>query len=235
MLRVSVSAVKRSCRFCYFGSHVSFVCLLVLQAVAPRNVSGVTLSDNLGASTYYTELIGGSNDIAAAFRTDGSSYTLDSVTALMKQDQAGGLALSLYTNAIMQPVNDLGSQPGTLLGVLSSPASYPMTLGAVTFGGSNLSLSPDSTYWLVMSAPKSGGYEWAYAAGNNGTGVGFYPSWGTSNDGGQSWYTDDLQPMQMSVTADVATPEPNLCGLMLLGFGLVAPALKARISQRRIA
>jgi len=181
-----------------------------------------TLSDNLSAPTYYTELINGSTFITAGFQTGNSSYTLSSVTALMQQDTPGTLNLSLYSNATQPTAYDLGYQPGTLLGTLTSSGAYPGTLGQITFDGNNLPLSPDTTYWLVISSP-TGAYEWAYAADNSGSGVGFYPSWGTSTDAGTSWYTSDLQPMQMSVTADPATsstPEPGVSSLLLIGLAL---------------
>jgi hypothetical protein len=181
-----------------------------------------TLSDNLSAPTYYTELINGSSFIAAGFQTDGSGYTLSSVTALMQQDAPGSLSLRLYSNAPQPAPSDLGFQPGTLLGTLTSSGVYPGTLGQATFSGNNLLLAPDTTYWLVMSSP-TGTYEWAYAADNSGTGAGFYPSWGVSTDSRTSWYTSDLQPMQMSVTADPTsstTPEPAVTSLLLVGLAL---------------
>ena len=182
-----------------------------------------TLSDNLNATTDYTELINGSTFITAGFQTDHSSYTLTAVTALMQQDAPGTLSLGLYSNAAPSLANDLGSQPGTLVGSLTSPGSYPTALSQVTFGSNSLLLSPDTTYWLVMSAPTSGTYEWAYAGDNTGSGVGFYPSWGVSTDAGRSWYTSDLQPMQMSITADPVsnTPEPGVASLVFVGLALV--------------
>jgi hypothetical protein len=181
-----------------------------------------TLSTNLSAPTYYTELINGSNFITAGFQTGDSAYILSSVTALMQQDAPGTLNLSLYSSAPQPAANDLGVQPGTLLGTLTFSGSYSSALSQVTFGGNNLQLSPDTTYWLVMSST-TGTYEWAYAADNSGSGAGFYPSWGTSTDSGASWYTNDLQPMQMSVTADPAVssvPEPGVTSLSLMGLAL---------------
>jgi hypothetical protein len=181
-----------------------------------------TLSNNLNDTTYYTELVGGSSYITAGFQTGDSGYVLNSVTALMQEDTPGDLTLSLYSNAMQASPNNLGFQPGTLLGTLTSSGAVPATLGDATFGGNNLKLAADATYWLVMSAPGSGSYEWAYAADNSGTGAGFYPSWGESTDSGKSWYTDDLQPMQMSVNADAvtSTPEPGVSSMVLVGLAL---------------
>lgn len=193
-----------------------------------------TLSDNLNAKTYYTELINGSTFITAGFQTDNSSYTLTSVTALMQQDAPGTLRFSLYSNAAQPSANNLEFQPGTLLGTLTAPGTYSKTLGQVTFSGSNLLLSPDTKYWLVMSAPAGGTYEWAYASDDTGSGAGFSPSWGISTNAGQSWFTDSLQPMQMRVTADPisSTPEPSVASLLLLGLTLGAP-MSLRLSSHR--
>ena len=83
-----------------------------------------------------------------------------------------------------------------------------------------------------MSAPTSGAYEWAYAGDNTGSGVGFYPSWGVSNDAGRSWYTSDLQPMQMRVTADPVSsvPEPGVSSLLLVGLALVGVKFEVFLS-----
>jgi hypothetical protein len=196
--------------------------LFAAALIAAACSQAATLSDNLNSPTYYTELINGSNFITAGFQTGDSSYTLSSVTALMQQDTPGALSLSLYSSATQPVAYDLGFQPGTLLGTLTSTGTYPATLSQVIFGGNALTLAPDTTYWLVMSSP-TGMYEWAYAANNDGAGAGFYPSWGTSTDSGASWYTNDLQPMQMSVTADPAVssvPEPAIAALFFVGLAL---------------
>lgn len=192
---------------------------LILTAAAPA----ATISDNLNAATFFTEVVNSSSSIAAGFQTDNTSYTLTSVTVLMSQNTPGSLNLSLYSNAPQSPPNDLGFQPGVLLGNLTSPGGYPSMLSQVTFGGNNLPLAPDTTYWLVMTAPSGGAYEWAYAAGNDGSGVGFYPSWGVRTSPGTTWYTSDLQPMQMRVMADPAVnviPEPAVSSLLLAGLAL---------------
>jgi hypothetical protein len=137
----------------------------------------------------------------------------------MLQDSPGALNVTLYSNARMQPANNLGNEPGTMLGSLTAISSFPSSLGQVTFSGNNLRLAPETTYWLVMSAPTNGSYEWAYETGITGSGVGFYPSWGISNDSGTSWFTDNLQPMQMSVIGGPVSsiPEPPDTWLVLVG------------------
>ena len=95
-------------------------------------------------------------------------------------------------------------------------------------------LAANTTYWLVMSAPISGSYEWAYAAGDSGSGTGYYPSWGISSDSGSTWFTDNLQPMQMSVigTPVSVTPEPSAFCLVLLGVGVFMGIANQLLSRR---
>ncbi|MBV8867127.1 MAG: hypothetical protein JO210_17150 [Acidobacteriaceae bacterium] len=208
--------------------------LTLLFALGAR---ATTLSDNLTSPTFATELINGTTWITAGFRTASSSYLLNSATFLMQQDSPGTLNVALYSSTAMQPANNLGYQPGSQLGSLTATATFPSLLGQVTFGGNNLLLTPDTTYWLVMSAPISGSYEWAYESGNSGSGIGFNPSWGISNDSGASWFTDNLQPMQMSVkgTPVSATPEPDAVRLVLLGVGMVMGTANKLQSRRKFA
>jgi hypothetical protein len=194
------------------GRWITATCLLF--AVLASVGSAATLSDNLNAPTEYTELTFGSTWVAAGFGTDSGSYRLGTVTTLMQQDAAGALHLDLYANG--------QNQPTSLIGTLTSPSTYPTeTIAPTVFGGSNLLLTPNTTYWLVMSAAGSGAFEWAYSTGHEGAGSGFQGTWGVSTDAGASWYTSDLQPMQMSVTAEpagAAVPEPGPASLLLLAL-----------------
>jgi hypothetical protein len=198
-------------------SLVSFTLLAALCAGA------TTLSDNLAASTFGAEQVTGPNWLTAGFRTDSSSYVLSSVTVLMQQDTPGTLNLALYSNTTMQPANQLGFQPGAPLGSITATKSFPSLFGPVTFSGNHLMLAPNTRYWLVMSAPVSGTYEWAFEEGNGGSGVGFYSSWGDSGDSGTSWFTSSEQPMQMTVIG-TAIPEPVAFWLILLGGAVLTRA-----------
>lgn len=208
-------------------AHYSLISALFLATLCAQ---ATTLSTNLTAGTEYTELIEGSTWITAGFGTDASSYNLTLITALMQQDAAGTLNLDLYSNA--------NNQPARLLGRLTDPGSYPAGgLGPASFGGANLSLAANTTYWLVMDAPVSGTYEWAYASGNAGSGPGFKGTWGVSANSGTSWFTSDWQPMQMSIEANSisGTPEPGSSCLLLCGSLLVAAnlGLRKRNSRRK--
>lgn len=196
--------------------------LLAAVPLLTREASADTLSNNLNAVTNYTELISGSSWTASSFATGNSSYVLSSATLLMMSDAPGPVSLSLYSDSSMKP--------GSLLGTLGAPASFSSgTLTPTVFGGNSLTLAPGTNYWLVLNASGAGSYEWAYAADNTGTGIGFTHRWASSVDSGVIWSSSDLQPMQMRVEATPAistTPEPSEVSLVFAGVTLVF--LKAR-------
>lgn len=163
---------------------------------------------NLKASSFGAEQISGSNWFTAGFRTDSSGYVLSSVTALIEQDMPGTLNLALYANTTMQPPNQLGN--------LAVPAILPSFFGRVTFSGNHLMLAPNTTYWIVMGTPVSSSYEWAFEDAKAASGVGFYSSWGMSQNSGNSWFTNAEQPMQMSVIG-TPIPQPVTVWPVLLG------------------
>ena len=163
----------------------------------------------------------GSSWLAASFGTGDATYQLDSVTLLLANPIAGAAVVDIYT--------DGGQQPGSLVGTLTSPSSYLGPLVETTFTAGGITLSADTTYWAVLHAT-SGEFDWGWASGDSGTGVGFQDTWSSSGDGGNSWFTFapvttpagvtlGTDPLQMIVTASV--PEP--CSLTL--WGLVAGLL----------
>ncbi len=203
-------------------------CLLppLMSLVAPQ-ANAETLSDNLNATTTYTELISGSQWVSASFGTGNSTYTLTGVTLLMQSDSGGTAALDLYSNT--------DGTPAARLGTLQAPSSFSSTLTPTSFGGDSLKLSADTTYWAVLK-PESGTTEWAYTDDNTGMGVGFQHNWAISYDAGSGWYTSDSQPMQMRVDADPASaiPEPGSVRLLLMvgGFAGVGFALR-KLARRK--
>ena len=171
-----------------------------------------TLSDNLSNPTDFTDIASGDTWLAAGFGTGNSSYLLNTVTLLMSGSSTGTAELDLYSSS--------QSQPGMQLGTLTSPASYPVDLGATSFAGQNLLLSPNTSYWLVLKGI-SGEFEWAFTNSNDGAGIGFQHLWGTTGDAGASWFTSDIQPFQFRVTADptaAPVPEPGPMGIMIVGL-----------------
>lgn len=173
------------------------------------------LSDNLSEATADLEYLSGPTQVAAGFKTDYQSYYLDNVMLWLGNPVPGQAALSLYS--------DNASQPGSLVGTLLSPSLYFPDLASMTFGGNNLFLEANTSYWIVLQA-LSGQFTWGWTESNFGTGPGFVGNWAVRTSPG-AWTTFDGEPTQMQVNA-TATPEPG--SLALLGAGLLGLGFFAR-------
>ena len=154
----------------------------------------VVLSNNLSTASGGTEAATGSTWLAASFATDASAYTLDSVTLSLANSVSGSAQLSLYSDGTLEP--------GSLIGTLTSPASYSSSLASTVFTSGSLSLTASTTYWVVLKAT-TGQFDWSWAAADTGSGVGFQTSWAYSDDAGTNWWGDDTYPFQLSVAASV--------------------------------
>lgn len=165
-----------------------------LLALAALSVSATaqSLSDNLANPSSGTEVAAGSRWLAASFGTDSSTSTLTAVTLLLANPVPGAARVDLYTDA--------GLEPGSILGSLSSPATYPTELAEATFTTAGIPLDASTTYWVVLNAP-TGELGWSWSADDTGTGVGFRHTWAVSDDAGSAWWSIDIYQTQMGVTA----------------------------------
>lgn len=184
------------------------------------------LYDNLGNTTlteamYETDTWG-----ASQFTTDGNSYILKTVDLLLYRTGDTTAQLDIYSN--------YGNVPGTALGTLASPVSIPLnTAEKVTFTASGISLSANSTYWVVLHAP-TGQLWWSYTDDSTGTGPGFSTINTFSGNGGSSWATPiDYYPNQMQVNADIAAvPEPSQWAMIgVTALGVTGYALRRRLAK----
>lgn len=187
------------------GAATGLALLLAWEGSASGDV---VLSDNLGGAIGNTELVSGNRWMTASFGTDSQSYLLNAVTLMLYG--SGTAQLNIY--------GDNAGHPGTLLGTLNSPASYPGSLSTVTFDGNPISLSANAIYWSVLRA-QGGSFYWAWTTSNTGSGVGFQGKWGNSSDAGSSWTVFTEEPQMMGVTA---TPVPEASTLVAGGI-LILP------------
>jgi hypothetical protein len=199
----------------------SFLMLAVLMLGGIMFIPGVTyaittLSDTLaGDNSTFIFVIdqgstGGSTQwVASSFGTDNTSYDLNTVTLLMTQIGTTTAEVSIYT--------DNSNAPGTQLGgALTSPASYIGSPGLALFTASGITLSPNTTYWVVLKAVGPTGYlEWEQSSG--GSGVGYLPGTRISSDSGEHWLVE-TNPMAMKVEATTVPLPPAVA---LLGAGLI--------------
>jgi MYXO-CTERM domain-containing protein len=200
-----------------FG-RITTVLLAALCSVSAY--SQVTVS-NLDNTVSYESSVYWTNWLAGSFTTDSSNYSLSSVTVLLNA------VLNSSTPLILSVYSDNTGLPGTLLETLSG--SNPTTGGQFTFTSSGLTLSPDTTYFLVGSTPGYGVYHWNYTTDTSelitgGSGWTLGNDMWTSNNSGTSWNNSSGAPFMFSVTATSAVPEPGAYATLA---GLAALALLA--------
>ena len=201
----------------------------LLTSLLALPVCADTLSSNLTSTSGGSEAASGDTWLAASFATGSSSSTLSDVSLLLANLTSSTVAAQLTLYA-----DDGLNEPGAAVGTLTASSGYSTTLSDVTFTGSDLTLSADTTYWVVLSAT-SGELDWSYAADDNEIGTGFTDTWAASYDAGSTWFTyassqdAGVDPLQMDVetTSSVisAAPEPGTaplvsasCGLLLFTF-----------------
>jgi hypothetical protein len=177
-----------------------------------------------GTLTYITSLnqpsagsapVGSDSLLAAGFETgnNSSGYAFDSIQLAMMP--ASGAPNSFTVN-LYSSVSGFAVLPGSSLGTLSG-SSDPETSGLYTYTASDLTLSPNTYYFIVLTAGTtvaSGAYAWSYAnspASSSG-GWGGDGSLLNSSDGGSLWNASFVAP-QFALTA-TAVPEPGTLSLL---------------------
>jgi hypothetical protein len=170
---------------------------LVLLAPA---LPAADLFDNIDRPAAGAEAITGEHRLAAAFSSGPAAAGLESVTLILARTSAEG-------SAALEIRSDEGLEPGALVGTLAAPASYSSTPQATTFTADGVQLAAGATYWVVLQAVE-GTFEWTWTADNTGSGDGFSTLWDSSDDGGAGWYTHDLYPLQLRVSAEGGQATP---------------------------
>jgi hypothetical protein len=167
----------------------------------PTQAAVTVYADNLSKTTAATESASGTRRLTSSFTTGADATYLQSVTLLLANPTTGQATVSVYTNGILSP--------STLVGTLTSPASYTSGTSETTFTASGIPLAAGTTYWIVLHAG-SGTFNWSWTTDNTGTGTGYTHTWGESDDAGASWQTYNVHPLQMRVTVSssdtTATP-----------------------------
>lgn len=153
-------------------------------------------------------------------------YSLESVQLRMNSPSgsAGGFSVNIYSAS--------AGYPGAVLpGTLNGPS--PSTTGVFSYAASGISLSPSTTYFVVLkatTASSSGAFLWSYS------GAGFpyvfggwdYGPFASRSTDGDVW-TRSGRSFQLAITA-TPIPEPAAIALLLSGWAifLVCKKLKVR-------
>ena len=166
---------------------------------------------------------------ASKFNTGANAYILNTVVLLLAQSGSCTAQLDIYS--------DSSGLPGTSVGTLTSPEIIPLdTPAPLTFTASGISLSANSSYWVVLRAPtgQEGQLWWSYTENTFGIGPGFSPIYTASDNAGSNWdAVDSTYPNQLRINATLAAvPEPSQWAMMgVTALGVTGYALRRRLAK----
>lgn len=212
--------------------HKSWVFAAVVMMGVIRPVCGQ------GSFTYFSTLDTASSNaslpisqdlwVAQGFLTGDNpgGYTLDSIDLLMGDadgNPGGGFTVSLYSNGVRIP----GENIGTLAG-----SSDPSVAGIYTYSGEGLVLEGSTAYFIVASSSSAdaGSYAWKIMELSPRTDPatiaddGWYATFSSRYDG-TDWLRGSFGYRQFGINA-IAIPEPST--LALIGTGAAFLALRRR-------
>ena len=138
---------------------------------------GTIFVSNLGQPSAGSLTVGSDSWLAESIGTGNNpgGYALDSVQLAMTpaSGSPSGFMVMLYSAAV-------GAQvlPGSSLGTLTASSSDPMAGGLYTYTASGLTLSPETDYFIVLTAGTrlaSGAYAWSFENTSTGSSSG---GWG---------------------------------------------------------
>ena len=160
---------------------------LVTILAAAEQASASTFFDNLATVNGGANTATNTQWLAGNFTTGNSTYTSLTATLLLAQVTFGMANLDLYSSA--------GSVPGSLVASFTSPSLYLSSLSNTTFTLSNVSLTGNTNYWIVLHAP-FGSYDWGWTSD-----VSAMSGWASSSNAGGIWSSFTAQPPQYKITS----------------------------------
>jgi len=182
---------------------VSLLLFILAAAGGPAEAQAVyTPFSNLGQTPDDVLSIGSGSVGGVSFTTESTPNSLVSVSARLDAFDAnnGNGSLGPF---ILSLCSDAGGSPGGTLGTLSG-SSYPITRGIYTYTNlSGLTLSANTTYWLVASSPASVQdpfFEWALVPTTNLDAGSFWPLGVTEQDYDNGGWNNYGEYAQFSIT-----------------------------------
>ncbi|WP_018411536.1 choice-of-anchor R domain-containing protein [Methyloversatilis thermotolerans] len=195
----------------------ALACAFALMASAEA-AQADTLANTLDATASGASLsVSASDWLAISFQTGDVAYAGTGLLASLALSNVSGTPqLSLYSSYGDSYGSDL--IPSSALATFSLSASDD---DSTDFTLASVSLSAHTTYWLVLSSP--GSADWSWSADGSYDGV-----LASSDDAGDTWFTEgSLYPVRFAVST-VAVPEPSSAALMLVGMTTLAGVARRR-------
>lgn len=209
-----------------------FAPIVFLAAVAPAEAA--TIVSNLGESVDSGSSFSFNGEWSATSFTTGANpqgYMLNSATVNIQNPiNASAFFASIFSSTgtpSQAPLQPPGSQVAN--GALSG-ASVPTT-GLNTYAATNLTLAPNTTYWLVLGKGPGGsfgGFTWRATISDNQSSTDGWTIGDVirfTSDSGASWGQGGAAGL-FSIDAD-AIPEPTSLALASVALGAIAAALRA--------
>ncbi len=165
---------------------------------------------------------------AQSFETDGQSYQLTDISALVGGES--GVSGAFAELRAATPTGEMDTSAGGLITTLSLPDLTGPRSERVFVPTSPVLLAPDTRYYVLLGASGPDFFEWSYAEGNGQIGVGTLAAFQHSFDGGVTWPIYAFEnPLHLQARA---VPEPGVT-LMAVAGSLACAAWRRSGSSRR--